>query len=51
MKFVTEALLAEGISGVDIVFRALPAAATASFSELEREVRRGVRRVTTPKER
>lgn len=46
MKFVTEQLLHEGVAGYDIVFRALPAAATAPFAELDREIRRGVRKAT-----
>lgn len=47
MKFVTEQLLHEGLSGYDIVFRALPASAKAPYSELEREVRRGVMKATS----
>lgn len=40
MKFVTDELLREGAAGVDVVFRALPKAATASFDDLRREMRR-----------
>lgn len=40
MKFVTDELLREGAEGVDVVFRALPKAASASFEELRRDMRR-----------
>lgn len=45
MKTVSDELLREGLTGIDIVFRALPAAANAPFAELHRELRRGVARV------
>ena len=45
MKTVSEALIAEGLSGIEIVFRAHPAAATASFTDLDREMRTSVRRL------
>lgn len=51
MKFVTESLIREGISATDIVFRALPAAASATFAELEREMRRGVAKATSAQRR
>ena len=42
MKFVTDELIREGVTGADIVFRALPKASTASFAEMRREMRRAV---------
>lgn len=45
MKFVTDELLREGVSDVDIVFRALPAAAEAGFTELRQEMLRSVAKV------
>ena len=39
MKAVSEGLIHHGMNGVEIVFRALPAAAEATFDELERELR------------
>lgn len=46
LKAISDALVREGVAGVDVVFRALPSAATAQFRDLEREVRRQVRRLT-----
>ena len=51
MKSVTEDLIHNGITGIDIVFRALPAAADASFSELQREMRKSVSRLSKPRNR
>ncbi|WP_081611644.1 MULTISPECIES: ribonuclease P protein component [Leucobacter] len=45
MKSVVERRIRSGIRGVDVVFRALPAAAGAPFSELEREMNRALDRV------
>lgn len=45
MKSVSEELIRDGVTDIDIVFRAFPAAAGASFDELERELRRAVTRV------
>ncbi|UTX53196.1 ribonuclease P protein component [Leucobacter aridicollis] len=45
MKSVTEEFIRDGVSGVDIVFRALPKSASASFDELRHEMRRSVRRI------
>ncbi|PRI12329.1 ribonuclease P protein component [Leucobacter massiliensis] len=45
MKTVAERRLSDGFTGIDVVFRALPAAATASFRELEREMDRAIDRV------
>lgn len=42
MKTVTEELIREGVSDVDVVFRALPRAAEASFDELRREMLRAM---------
>lgn len=46
MKSITEDMIHNGISGIDIVFRALPAAANAPFTELQREMRKSASRVT-----
>jgi len=45
MKTVVERRLRSGIVGVDVVFRALPASASAPFGELEREMNRALDRV------
>lgn len=45
MKTVADELINEGVSGVDLVFRALPKSAIASFDELQREMRRAVRKI------
>lgn len=45
MKSIVEERLHRGISGVDVVFRALPAAAEAEFADLEREISRALDRV------
>lgn len=45
MKSVVERRIASGMQGVDVVFRALPAAADASFEALEREMNRALDRV------
>ena len=45
MKSIAQAMIHEGASGVDIVFRALPAAATATYSELEQSMRKAVSRI------
>ncbi|GAA2189323.1 MULTISPECIES: ribonuclease P protein component [Leucobacter] len=45
MKSIVEQRLRNGATGVDVVFRALPAAADAPFAELEREINRALDRV------
>ena len=45
MKTVVERRLHDGFSGSDIVFRAHPASAEASFAQLEREMNRALDRV------
>lgn len=50
MKTVVERQIAGGATGIDVVFRALPAAADASFAELEREMTRAIARINSPKE-
>ncbi|WP_336660102.1 ribonuclease P protein component [Leucobacter sp. USHLN153] len=45
MKAVIESRLHSGVSSVDIVFRALPAVAEATFGELRREMERALDRV------
>lgn len=44
-KAVTESLLHEGLIGVDVVFRVLPASSDASYARIADEVGRSVRRV------
>lgn len=45
LKAIADRNLQAGLSGCDIVFRALPASATAPFAELEREVARSLTRL------
>lgn len=45
LKSIVDAELREGFSGADIVFRVSPKAASATFSELEREITRSLKRV------
>lgn len=45
MKTIADRRLRAGFTGTEIVFRALPAAAEATFSELERELSRALDRV------
>jgi ribonuclease P protein component len=42
LKTLADRALAGGFSGVDVVFRALPLSATASFSTLETDVSRAL---------
>ncbi|MBN9613251.1 MAG: ribonuclease P protein component [Actinobacteria bacterium] len=49
LKSIVERRLAEGYSGADVVFRALPASADAGFADLEREVSRSLQRVLQPR--
>lgn len=44
MKSIVERRLAAGSTSLDVVFRALPAIATAPFAELEREMNRALDR-------
>lgn len=48
LKSIVERSIAAGFTGADVVFRALPASADASFAELEREVTRSLDRVRRP---
>ena len=45
LKGIVDAKIAAGFTGYDVVFRALPAAATADFSELDAEIGRSLARV------
>lgn len=45
LKTIVERKIAAGFDGVDVVFRAFPAIAAASFEELETEVNRALGRV------
>lgn len=45
MKSIVERRLREGMTGVDVVFRALPASADATFAELDREINVALDRV------
>ena len=45
LKFISEQAIRAGFTGVEVVFRALPAAAGASFPELQLEVERSLRKV------
>lgn len=49
LKSIVERRLADGYAGADVVFRALPASATANFGDLEREVARSLDRMTKPR--
>lgn len=49
MKSVTEEMIHNGIADVDIVFRAIPAAATASFAELKQEMHTSISRLQNRK--
>lgn len=42
LKAISDEILREGISPIDVVFRAQPAAATASYQQLREEVFRAV---------
>ena len=44
LKHIVERHLAQGFTGADVVFRALPQAATADYDALAREVQRGLQR-------
>jgi ribonuclease P protein component len=46
LKGITEAMIHEGITGVDVVFRALPATSDATYARMADEIVRSVRRVT-----
>lgn len=45
LKTISDELIAEGAAGIDVVYRALPRAAEATFAELRREARRGYDRL------
>ncbi|MBC9926984.1 MULTISPECIES: ribonuclease P protein component [unclassified Leucobacter] len=45
LKGITEALLHDGLTGVDVVFRVLPASSDAPYARMADEVGRAVRRV------
>jgi ribonuclease P protein component len=48
LKSIVDRRIASGFAGYDVVFRALPASATAPFAELEREVGRSLDRIQGP---
>lgn len=50
MKSITDAMLQDGMTGFDIVFRALPAAAAATYSELEQGMQKAVSRLSDRKQ-
>lgn len=45
LSSIVERRIQAGFSGVDVVFRALPASSSASFSDLESEVNRSLDRI------
>ncbi|GAA1321967.1 hypothetical protein GCM10020360_24350 [Nonlabens tegetincola] len=45
LKSISDELIAEGLGDLDVVFRALPKAAQADFTELRSETRRAIGRV------
>lgn len=45
LKTIVERRIAAGFDGIDVVFRALPSIAGATFEELEAEIERALRRV------
>ncbi|MEV8338146.1 ribonuclease P protein component [Leucobacter sp. NPDC077196] len=45
MKSIVDERIHAGMTGIDVVFRALPACAEASFTELRREINRALDRV------
>lgn len=45
LKSISDAVIREGFTGVDVVFRAHPAAANASFADLDDEVRQLVKQI------
>lgn len=45
MKHVVEQRLAGGFTGVDVVFRALPSAASAPYAELAHDMNRSLDRL------
>lgn len=49
LKSIAERQLAAGFTGADVVFRALPASANATFLQLEEEVVRALGRIHSPK--
>lgn len=50
LKTIAQRRLADGLDGVDVVFRALPAIVEAPFSELEAEVERALERIARRRE-
>ena len=50
-KTIVERQLANGIAGIDIVFRVFPKVTEASFEQLEADVTRALARVTRERER
>ncbi|MGO1538864.1 MAG: ribonuclease P protein component [Leucobacter sp.] len=46
MKTIADRHIRAGLTGIDIVFRALPAAAVAEYRELERELNRALTKLT-----
>lgn len=45
LKTIVQRNINDGLGGVDVVFRMLPASATASFSDLEVEANRALRKL------
>lgn len=45
MKAISQEMIRSGVSGVDVVFRALPAAATATHRELDRTMHAALRKL------
>lgn len=51
LKSIVDRRIQAGFTGFDVVFRALPASATARFAELEREIDRALDRLLRPAEK
>ncbi|WP_141916513.1 ribonuclease P protein component [Klugiella xanthotipulae] len=47
LKAITAEFVAEGLSGVDVVYRAYPQAASASFDQLHEDLRRSLEKSRT----
>lgn len=45
LKGISDSLLQSGVTGMDVVIRALPAAAGATFAQLNDEVQRQIRKI------
>lgn len=51
LKTIADRHLAAGLTGADIVFRALPASAEATFAQLEAEASRSIERLVQRRDR